>query len=274
MRQPRTWVTACSCIGRVACVDANPHPERARTFGAVAEEYDRWRTSYPASAVDWLTPRPPARVADVGAGTGKLTGLLVARGLTVDAVEPDPRMLAVLARNIPDARPHQSDSTAIPVEDQSLDAVLVADAWHWFDPEKTITELRRVLKPSASLGLVWNVTAEPVEPWEVAMAGSVSDRYDRETKSSTDGLRERFWYFPEEEYAVNRFLWTREVTPEEHAASWATTSMAIAMDSPEREVEIEAKRSEFQRLCDEVGRSSMPVRSIATCIRWTPEPQI
>lgn len=253
--------------------DASPNADGARTFGTVAEEYDRWRTGYPAQAVDWLAPQPPARVADVGAGTGKLTALLVARGLTVEAVEPDSRMLAVLRRNIPDAHPHQSDSTVIPVEEQSLDAVLVADAWHWFDPEKTITELRRVLKPCGWLGLVWNVTAEPVEPWEVAMAGGVSDRYDRDTKSSTDGLRERFWYFPEEEYEVNRFLWSREVTPENHAASWATTSMAIALDAAEREAQIEAKRSEFQRLCDDAGKSSMTVRSIASCIRWTPTPR-
>jgi len=60
----------------------------------MAEEYDRWRPSYPDAAVDWLAPLAPARVADLGAGTERLTSLLLSRGLTVEAVEPDPRMLA------------------------------------------------------------------------------------------------------------------------------------------------------------------------------------
>lgn len=247
---------------------------RAQSFGSVAEEYDRWRPDYPAAAVDWLAPRPPGRVADVGAGTGKLTALLVARGLTVEAVEPDARMLAVLTRNVPLARPHRSDSTSIPVGDGSLDAVLVADAWHWFEPEKTITELRRVLKPGGWLGLVWNVAADPVEDWEIELAGNLSDRYDRDTKSSDAGLRARLWYFPKDELQINRVLWTREMTPEARAAHWATTSTAIAMTPQEREGRIKAEQAEFQRLCDKVGTPSMPVRSVASCVRWTPGPQI
>ena len=112
---------------------------RATSFGQVADEYHRWRPSYPAAAVDWLAPSAPARVVDVGAGTGKLTELLVARGLEVDVVEPDERMLTGLGRTNPTARLHQSDSSHIPVADASVDAVLVADAWHWFDPEDTLS---------------------------------------------------------------------------------------------------------------------------------------
>lgn len=128
--------------------------DRATSFGEVAEEYDQWRPSYPSAAVDWLAPTAPARVADVGAGTGKLTELLLARGLHVDAVEPDERMLAVLGRKHQAARRHHASSTRIPIEDGALDAVLVADAWHWFDPEPTITEVRRVLDAGGWLGLL------------------------------------------------------------------------------------------------------------------------
>ena len=63
-------------------------PRRALSFGAFAEEYQRWRPGYPPDAVDWLVPPGATRVADVGAGTGKLTGSLLQRGLVVDAVEP------------------------------------------------------------------------------------------------------------------------------------------------------------------------------------------
>lgn len=101
--------------------------------------------------MEWLAPRPPARVADVGAGTGLLTSGLVARGLSVEAVEPDPRMLAVLRREVPAAIAHEAASDAMPFEDGSLDAVLVAEAWHWFPVDSTIAEVRRVLKPGGWL---------------------------------------------------------------------------------------------------------------------------
>jgi SAM-dependent methyltransferase len=107
-------------------------------------------------------------------------------------------MLAVLARNNPDARRHQSDSTSIPVEDGSLDAVLVADAWHWFDAEATTAELRRVLKPGGWLGLVWNVVSAPVEPWEFELAGTSDKQYDRDTKGSAAGIKQqRLPYLPD-----------------------------------------------------------------------------
>lgn len=242
---------------------------RALTFGQVAEAYDRWRPSYPDAAVDWLAPPAPARVADLGAGTGKLTSLLLARGLTVEAVEPDSRMLDVLARNNPDARCHRSDSTSLRVEDGSLDAVLVADAWHWFDTQTTITELRRVLNPGGWLGLVWNVVADPVEPWEFELAGE-SATFDRETKGSPAGVRRRLSYFPEDELELAQFAWAGEMTPEHQAAHLATTSMAIAMTPQEREKYLDAARSDLQRVCDAAGREAMPIRHEASCARWTP----
>lgn len=243
---------------------------RALTFGQVAEEHDRWRPSYPDAAVDWLAPPTPARVTELGAGTGKLTSLLLSRGLTVDVVEPDRRMLAVLARNKPGARCHRSDSTSVPLEDGSLDAVLVADAWHWFDSDATIVEVRRVLKPGGWLGLVWNVVADPVEPWEIELAGE-SDTFDRDTKGSVAGVSRRLSYFPDDELELGQFAWAWEITPEHHAAHLATTSMAIAMAPQERQKYLDAARSDFQRVCDAAGRDAMPIRHDASCARWTPQ---
>jgi SAM-dependent methyltransferase len=243
--------------------------DRATSFGAVAEEYDRWRPSYPTSALDWLAPAAPARVADVGAGTGKLTQLLLARGLDVDAVEPDERMLAVLGRNNPGARRHRASSTHLPVEDAALDAVLVADAWHWFDPEPTIAEVRRVLSPGGWLGLAWNVAAEPLEPWERALA-SDSDEYNRRSKASDEGLNTRLSYFDEDELEFRQLEWTWEVTPHHWASFQATTSMAIALTPDERGVSFEETRSKLQQICDAQGTQAIPLRHITSCIRWTP----
>jgi SAM-dependent methyltransferase len=242
---------------------------QATSFGRVAEDYHRWRPSYPVAAVDWLAPSAPARVADVGAGTGKLTELLVARGLDVEVVEPDERMLAVLGRHNPAARLPQSDSSHLPVEDASMDAVLVADAWHWFDPDATVPEVRRVLKPTGWLGLVWNVVAEPVEPWEFAIADD-SDEYVRHSKGSVEGLSQRLSHFPADALEFKQFDWEWEVTPEHLASFLATTSMAIAMTPAERAIAVERSRRALQEACAARLRQTMPIRHVASCLRWTP----
>lgn len=244
-------------------------PKRAISFGKVAEQYDRWRPAYPDAAVDWLAPPAPARVADVGAGTGKLTSLLLTRGLTVEAVEPDPRMLEVLARNNPAARCHQSDSASLPLEDGSMDAVLVADAWHWFETEATISEFRRVLRRGGWLGLVWNVVAAPVEPWEFELA-SESDAFDRDTKGNAAAVRRRLSYFREDELEFTQFPWAWTITPEHRAAHAATTSMAIAMTPREQKTHVDAARADLQRVCDAAGRETVPIRHEASCARWMP----
>ena len=246
-----------------------PMSERATTFGELAEEYDRWRPSYPAAAVDWLAPPAPARVAELGAGTGKLTALLLARGLDVEVVEPDSRMLTVLGRNNPTASRHCSDSTRIPVDDASLDAVLVADAWHWFEPDATVAEVRRVLRPGGWLGLVWNVPAEPREPWERALADD-SAAYDRRSKASTDGLNTGLSYLDPAELELRQVDWTWDVTPHHWASLRATTSMAIALGPDERRASSEETRSMLECMLGTRVGDTLPMRNVASCVRWTP----
>ena len=129
-------------------------------FGAAAEVYERARPSYPEAAVDWIARRARLRrgatVVDVGAGTGKLTRLLVPTGARVVAVEPLPEMRAKLVELLPGVEALDGTAESLPLPDRSADAVTVAQAFHWFHPERALPELHRVLRPGGVLVLVWN----------------------------------------------------------------------------------------------------------------------
>lgn len=136
---------------------------RARSFGSVADAYERARPGYPDAAVRWLVGDEPCVVVDVGAGTGKLTRQLVAAGHDVVAVEPLPEMLAQLRRVAPSARALEGSAEAIPLDDASADVVTAAQAFHWFDHAVALPEMARVLRTDGVLGLVWNMRDERVE---------------------------------------------------------------------------------------------------------------
>jgi SAM-dependent methyltransferase len=137
---------------------------RARSFGAAADAYERARPSYPDEALDWLLPAGTHTVLDLGAGTGKLTRAQVARGLDVIAVEPIDEMRATLEATLPEVRALKGTAEEIPLPNQSVDVITVAQAWHWVDVERAAAEAARVLKPGGTLGLIWNRRDERV-PW-------------------------------------------------------------------------------------------------------------
>jgi SAM-dependent methyltransferase len=138
---------------------------RARSFGAVADRYARARPGYPAAAVEWMLEAAPGRdVVDLAAGTGKLTQVLVDAGATVVAVEPDAGMREALSLAAPGLEALAGTAEAIPLPDGSADAVLVAQAFHWFDAARACDEIARVLRPDGVLGLLWNLRDGTV-PW-------------------------------------------------------------------------------------------------------------
>lgn len=129
-------------------------PRRALSFGAAAQAYAAARPSYPVEAVRFVLPAGARRVLDLGAGTGKLTAVLLELGLDVVAVEPDDGMRALID---PRAQVLAGTAEQVPVGDASVDAVVAGQAWHWFDPEAALASVRRVLRPGGTLGLLWNV---------------------------------------------------------------------------------------------------------------------
>ncbi|MDQ6525167.1 class I SAM-dependent methyltransferase [Nocardioides sp. LHD-245] len=133
-------------------------------FGSVAEAYDRGRPGYPREAVAWLTGEQPLAVLELGAGTGKLTEHLVALGHDVHATDPDPRMLDRLGTRLSELRVSQTAAEEIPAADATYDLVIAADADQWFDSERALPEIARVLKRGGTFAIVRNVRDERI-PW-------------------------------------------------------------------------------------------------------------
>ena len=133
------------------------HP-LAQQFASVTAEYERGRPDYPVAAIGALAAelslKPGALVLDLAAGTGRLATALLAQGLDVIAVEPTDTMRERLAARIGAERVREGLAEAIPLDDASVDAVTVGDAFHWFDKPKALSEIGRVLRPKGGLAIL------------------------------------------------------------------------------------------------------------------------
>ncbi|GAA2728399.1 class I SAM-dependent methyltransferase [Cellulomonas aerilata] len=244
----------------------DPDPRRATVFGRHAEDYDRWRPGYPDAAVDWMLPAGAREVADVGAGTGKLTGALLARGLHVDAVEPDPDMLAVLRRRHPAAHAHLAGAQALPLADAGVDAVLVASAWHWFPAGQAVAEVRRVLPPGGRLAVAWNGPTPTVGGWTSELAALDPDRGRKDWTG-----RLRATGLPPDELEEARVPWTWDVSADDVRGTLATHSALTLMDADDRERLLDAAHGIVAAACAAAGTATVPWPQTCVCVRWTPD---
>lgn len=172
---------------------------------------------------------------DLAAGTGKLTRQIVPTGADVVAVEPVDGMRRKLAESLPDVEALAGTAEAIPLGDASVDAVLCAQAFHWFDADHALAEIHRVLRPGGGLGLIWNVRDEVVE-WERRLSELLS-RYDARRPRF---LREAAWrevferttlFTPLEE---RQFRHTQEGDAETMVARVASISFVAGLPEAER----------------------------------------
>ncbi|MET7706671.1 class I SAM-dependent methyltransferase [Micromonospora sp. NPDC005413] len=154
----------------------------ALSFGVAAGDYDRFRPRYPEAAVRWALDAvtdgaTPARVVDLGAGTGILTRALQALGHQVVPVEPDPGMRAQLAEGTPGTTALAGSAEAVPLPDDAADAVLVGTAYHWFDRGPAHAEIARVLRPGGTFAPLWNVRDDRVD-WvaELSRIAHIGDK--------------------------------------------------------------------------------------------------
>lgn len=163
-------------IGKPTIMDA-VHAAAQHGFTRQAQAYARGRPDYPQAIADWLGSAlalgPGRVVADVGAGTGKFTRLLTATGADVIAVEPVAAMRASIEAEQPAVQALAGTARSVPLPDASLDAIVCAQAFHWFADRAALDEFQRLLKPGAHLGLIWNVRDESVD-WVAALTAIVT----------------------------------------------------------------------------------------------------
>jgi ubiquinone/menaquinone biosynthesis C-methylase UbiE len=155
------------------------HESAARGFAAGADAYERGRPEYApeaiAALVRELAIKPGSRVLDLAAGTGKLTCQLVPTGAEIVAVEPIAEMRAKLVAALPAVEALEGTAERIPLPNHSVDAIVVGQAFHWFDGVDALSEIHRVLEPTGTLGLIWQAR-DPSRPW-VARLDEIIDKH-------------------------------------------------------------------------------------------------
>lgn len=155
------------------------HVGFAHTAFTTADVYERGRSGYPSDAVAHLVHElridEESTVVDLAAGTGKFTRLLVPTGARVVAVEPVAEMRGQLAKVVPEALAVAAAAEQLPLATGSVDALTVAQAFHWFEAERALAEIHRVLRPGGRLGLVWNRADTSVD-WVARLSSIRSSR--------------------------------------------------------------------------------------------------
>lgn len=236
------------------------HAIQAASFGLAASAYERGRPGYPEAALGWLLPAGAQDIVDLGAGTGKLTRQLVNRGLRVVAVEPSDGMRAELAHVLPNVPALSGAAEQIPLPDGSADAVLVAQAWHWADPELALPEVFRVLRPGGRLGLLWNERDESTD-WVATLGQLMRSLADDPTDMRVD-LGQLFG--PCERLIVP---WRHRISPDGLRDLVASRSYVITAPPAERSRVLREVDVLLTEHSDLAGRDQFELPYRTTCFR-------
>lgn len=239
------------------------HDEEATAFGAVAQAYHRGRPEIPVEIARWLAGSTPQRVLELGAGTGRLTAALLTLGHDVRATDPDERMLAALAKNLPEVPAGLGSAEEIDAGDSSFDLVVCADALEWFDTERALPEIARVLHEKGRFAAV---TLDPDRriPW-VKRLGRVLDGPEAaEAPDPTEAI-ELSSYFGFVEHTTIDFWQTINSAS---IGDLTLTRPAVARLEPQ---EREQRMRAAQELYEDYGRGmdgmQLPLRG--RCVRTT-----
>ena len=218
----------------------------SRSFGRAADRYESGRPDWPEAAVDAVGLSADSVVLDLGAGTGKLSRVLVSRYARVIAVEPLEAMRAVLEAVVPDAEVLEGSAEKIPMPDHSADGVFAGDSFHWFDKRRALAEIARVLRTGGALAVFFS---RPIGPTEPAIDGvhELLERHRRPrehpmTRIDSGEWLEDFSGSPFDTLRELRFPFVQEISHPQMLDYFASVSWIAALESDERDA-----------LLDEVG---------------------
>jgi SAM-dependent methyltransferase len=243
--------------------------ERARSFGTVAAEYAALRPTYPSETVGFLLDGLAGRrtMLDLGAGTGILTELLVAAGHEVVAVDTSSAMLEQLVARLPQVRTVVAPAEAVPLPDACVDVVTAAQAAHWFDPGPAAVEMRRVLRPGGTVGLLWSLRDDRA-PWvaELSAVLAAEDVERFRPRTVADAFAEEL----DADLVVAEWVTLQRGTPDEIVAGFATRSYAAAMTEQRRAEFLGEIRNVLATHPDTRGHDVLDLPHVTTAYRLTP----
>lgn len=234
----------------------------ADSFHEGGDSYEKHRPGFPAAVADWLVPPGARHVVDLGAGTGKLTELLVARAEAVTAVDPSRSMLDQLRGKLPNVNALSGSAESIPLPDSCADAVVVAQAFHWFDRERAAAEIARVLVPGGRLGMAWN-SRDGSQDWEVQ---ATEIFHPGSTKSEDEPFGSLAGFGTAVETI---FPWAETITRAEYLARWCTVSSYLAASADRRADLIDRVRQILDADPETAGQASFTLRQQTYCVRMS-----
>jgi ubiquinone/menaquinone biosynthesis C-methylase UbiE len=239
--------------------DDEHQPDWAHSFGGVAEAYERGRPTYPADAVRWLLGEHPLTVLELGAGTGKLTRVLAEQGHDVHATDPDAAMLQILEREVPGVPTAQAGAEDIPLGDACVDAVIAAQAFHWFDLDRALPEIARVLRPGGRICLLWNQRNEKI-PWVRRLGALIGTQEQLRDPAQALIFSELFGFVEDREFSHWQTIDRQSIQD-----LVLSRSNVAVLDADARA----AKLAEVLRLYDEYGRGmdGMQLPYVTRCYR-------
>ena len=250
---------------------------RGRSFGAVAADYAAWRPGYPADVVAFLAGGGaghdrPRRVLDLGAGTGLLTGALVATGHDVVAADVSGDMLAELTARLPRVPTLVAGAESLPLPDGDRDVIVAAQAAHWFEPDAASREFLRILSPGGAVGFVWN-TQEATTPWAAELAGLLAEGTRDQTGDRPEGNQAVVDAFAERlraDVETHRLRWVHRMPPEAVVGRAASSSRVALMDDAARADHLGRIRHLLDTHADTRGRDELEIGHLTTAWRMVP----
>lgn len=254
-------------------MDRRERQRRRQAFGRAVDAYDATRPDYPAAAVSWCVGEPASRlvVCDLGAGTGKLTAALLALGHEVVAVDPDAAMLARLDDNLAEhegLETRQGSAEDVPIDDGAVDAVVAGQAWHWFDPAATASEVTRIVRPGGTCAALWNSRDEQVA-W-VARWSEIAEEQahptGRKALAASGGPDFGAGFGPMD---TATFEHVQSLAPDDLVTLAASRSHTISLPAAERAALLDAVRQLVATHPDLAGRTSIDLPLRVECYRAT-----